>query len=377
MEERLSNDSSRQVKGFVYQFLIALEKCFAMREGQSVYIECHGDVSVEGAGEGIQYEAKWYKRALTDLDINVWKSIANWIHPNFPIEQYDALVLLTTQKIGNKSKWERWNGKPYDERKRVIEWIRRDFNAKPRKSRELKAFMDVIFSPDNADRLEKIIRKLALDTEEPDASGYYDRLCDQHAQHLARAVRMQYINSLYGYIINPHIIEKKWEISQAAYTRECQHLSQKLQENSVVFPAKVRLQDINVDSYRESNFVTKIHDIQYDEEIPQAVEDYVYAGTVIQEDFNQSPAIVESYKNYESERERIYRVKYRSACRNNEADSRIKASQNLYDELTTGESSSTIHTYRSIPLAFQSGVMQILAEEKEDIVWLVKPEGDE
>lgn len=49
----LSNDASQQVKGFIYQFLIALEKCFEMREGQSVYIECHGDVSIEGADEAV------------------------------------------------------------------------------------------------------------------------------------------------------------------------------------------------------------------------------------------------------------------------------------------------------------------------------------
>ena len=41
-------DSTPSIKGTLFQFLIALERCFEMQEGQSVYIETFGDVSILG-----------------------------------------------------------------------------------------------------------------------------------------------------------------------------------------------------------------------------------------------------------------------------------------------------------------------------------------
>ena len=46
--KKISFDSTSSVKGVLFQFLIALERCFEMQEGQSVYIETYGDVSILG-----------------------------------------------------------------------------------------------------------------------------------------------------------------------------------------------------------------------------------------------------------------------------------------------------------------------------------------
>lgn len=72
-------DSTPSIKGTLFQFLIALERCFEMQEGQSVYIETYGDVSILGKlSDSKQIESKLYKKALTDSDKNVWKSIYKW-----------------------------------------------------------------------------------------------------------------------------------------------------------------------------------------------------------------------------------------------------------------------------------------------------------
>ena len=41
----------------IFQFFVALERCFEMQEGQSVYIERFGDVSVIGKEDAIQIES--------------------------------------------------------------------------------------------------------------------------------------------------------------------------------------------------------------------------------------------------------------------------------------------------------------------------------
>ena len=105
-------DSTPSIKGTLFQFLIALERCFEMQEGQSVYIETYGDVSVLGSlSDSKQIESKLYKKALTDSDKNVWKSIYNWMRDDFPVDTFSSLVLLTTQKVPIGSAWLNWNGK--------------------------------------------------------------------------------------------------------------------------------------------------------------------------------------------------------------------------------------------------------------------------
>jgi hypothetical protein len=81
---KLNFDSTSSIKGLIFQFLIALERCFEMQEGQSVYIETYGDVSVLGdLSNSKQIESKFYKKSLTDLDKNIWNSIYNWMSIGF------------------------------------------------------------------------------------------------------------------------------------------------------------------------------------------------------------------------------------------------------------------------------------------------------
>ena len=84
----------------IFQFLVALERCFEMQEGQSVYIERFGDVSVIGGEEAMQIESKYYKRDLFDLDENVWNTISNWI---------DTMVAGAQNQPPAMSEWQRFN----------------------------------------------------------------------------------------------------------------------------------------------------------------------------------------------------------------------------------------------------------------------------
>ena len=76
---KVSFDSTSTIKGMIFQFLVALERCFEMQEGQSVYIERFGDVSVIGKEDAIQIESKYYKRDLSDLHKNLLSVKSNTI----------------------------------------------------------------------------------------------------------------------------------------------------------------------------------------------------------------------------------------------------------------------------------------------------------
>ena len=125
MSEILINDSTKTFKPIIYQFLIALEKCFEMQDEESIWIEKYGDVT---SSSGIQIEVKDYQNNLTDLDHNVWKTLKNWLDDNFKATKYKNLILLTTQAISKSSKFIDWNTKNKDEKYRILNSIAEEFN---------------------------------------------------------------------------------------------------------------------------------------------------------------------------------------------------------------------------------------------------------
>ena len=96
---------------FHYQVLIGLDKCFSLEEGQSVWFEKDGDVSfiTPDALVSTQTEVKDYAAPLTDHHENLWKTLKNWLSPEFDHTQYGALILHTTQAFGATTRLKDWN----------------------------------------------------------------------------------------------------------------------------------------------------------------------------------------------------------------------------------------------------------------------------
>lgn len=365
--KKLSFDSTPTLKGIVFQFLVALDRCFEMQEGESVYIETFGDVSVLGGDNPIQIESKCYKTDLTDSDENVWNTIHNWMRDDFPIEKFSSLFLLTTQKVGKKSVWRDWNKKGLEDKLKAFHRIKERFDKKKRRSEKLKSIMDNIFDASKSERLTEIAKKLFIDCLDINDELFYNSLLNR-AKSIPKIQRNRYINSLLGWIIRP---QKSWTISNEAFEKEAQEIAEKLRENTVVFPDKLKLTDIKHEEYEENEFVRKIKDIEYEEVIPEAVDDYVHTVLLIEQELRESLAIRTQFEEYENSVEKRYRTEYRKAIRNCEIKDTMERSQDLYDNVTLAND-GTFHTYNSVPSYFHNGVMQILANDKDDIVWLLK-----
>ena len=101
IDTTIRGDASPQVKGFLYQFLVALQFCFEMKKNQTLYIEKFGDLSVKAETEGgsLSVECKHYSDKIHLLHHNVINTLYNWAQPNFHQEQYEKLFLITTQEI--------------------------------------------------------------------------------------------------------------------------------------------------------------------------------------------------------------------------------------------------------------------------------------
>ena len=107
MAVKHKNDASASIKGTIYQFYVALEKCFNLLKNENIYIEKYGDITSNSE----QIEVKHYQKCLTNLDKNFWNTLKNWLQDDFDISSYKNLILLTTQDMGNKCLFKDWNEK--------------------------------------------------------------------------------------------------------------------------------------------------------------------------------------------------------------------------------------------------------------------------
>ena len=375
---KLKFDSTSSIKGVLFQFLIALERCFEMQEGQAVYIETYGDVSVLGnLSDSKQIESKLYKKALTDSDKNVWKSIHNWMSEDFPVDTFSSLILLTTQKVSIDSAWLNWNGKNPSERMEVLRNIKTNFDSRKRKDKDLATYMNVIFDAENATRLSLITKMLYIDSISMDGNQYHKSLQEKYGKGIPDIQKGKYINHMFGYILSPDIVSHDWRITYDDFTREAEEVTKTLVENTAVFPAKLKLADIQKNDYGGYAFVEKIKDIKHgDDVISEAIDDYVHTASMIQQELEKSEAKKNSLLQYEENLKGSYTAKYRKASRNYNDGERIAKSQDFYDDMM-GSSDITFHTYNNVDLYFHNGMLHIMADENDELVWLLKDKANE
>lgn len=119
------NSALTTALAFHYQVLIGLEKCFSLEENQAIWFEKDGDVSflAESSNESSQIEVKEYADSLTDNHENLWKTLKNWLAPEFNHNQYGALILHTTQAFGAKTRLKNWNNQNSEQRLQILKDI--------------------------------------------------------------------------------------------------------------------------------------------------------------------------------------------------------------------------------------------------------------
>lgn len=374
---KLKFDSTSSIKGILFQFLIALERCFKMQEGQSIYIETYGDVSVLGSlFDNKQIESKFYKKALTDSDKNVWKSIYNWMREDFPLDMFSSLVLLTTQKVSIDSAWLNWNSKTTTERMDVFRNIKKNFDLQKRKNKDLATCMNIIFDGKNTTRLSQIAKMLYIDSISMDGNQYHKYLQETYGKNIPDIQKGRFINHMFGYILNPDIVSHNWRITYEDFTKETEEVTKTLVENTAVFPAKLKLADIQKNDYDGYAFVEKIKDIKYEDVIPDAIDDYVHTAKMIKQELEKSEAKKKSLLQYEENLIKSYAARYRTASRNYNDSERIAKSQDFYDDMT-GSNDITFHTYNNVDLYFHNGMLHMIADENEKFIWLLKDRANE
>lgn len=378
-QKHLANDATDKIKGFLYQFYIALKYCFELNPNEKLFIEKYGDVTIEKIS---QIEVKNYNNPLTDTHENLWKTLHNWCSDSFDAIQYKSLILLTTQQIGKKSKLNGWNNKTMTDKLSVIISIVQDYCEKNKEAKTdvttLKIRqMSEIISDGNQEKLKMILDKFIIIDCAEGFEAIFEDMKIKHAKHIPEPNQERYLNGLLGFIINHNTVERNWEISFELFSNEIKVLTGMYNAQTVVFPKRqISFSNTEIQAKKNSLFVKKITTIGYDALEIGAIHDFLNANNLLLNELTKYKMQPDVIENYERELLASFDPKKRQHYRkvSNVLDSNkvISESQDLYDEVT-GEAVQPFVNYNDTSRSFRNGFYHIMADEPDDkITWLLK-----
>ncbi|HHX8446786.1 TPA: hypothetical protein ACVO1C_003143 [Vibrio diabolicus] len=378
----MKQNATATAKGFIYQFYEAIDWCWKLKQGQKLFIETFGDISVSGDAN---VEVKNVKGTLTDMGECFWKTLGNWLDDKFNESDYNTLILLTTQVLSPTSSLSKWNDSNLEERLDILNGIiSNDYNNHIKKLEEYKLkkeiderlkepklnkHVDKIRKKLGSKKLSKVVGKLVIMDSSPLFEPRYNEICDIYGKSVLKRNVESFINAQIGYIVSPAATGKNWEITYDDFASEVRHLTQIYASGSRVFPSPKR-NPISVASNQNHIFVDKIHDIDYSSEIDAACTDYTNSLSIINDSFS-SGELKNRYEDYlyevSSNFDRLYKRAARRCTSEVELDS-----QDFYDECHLFEP-PVFSGYEETQKSFRNGVLHIQMNDKSlDKKWRLK-----
>jgi hypothetical protein len=373
---KLVHDASASTKGTVYQLYVAVQKCFELVSGQKVLIEQAGDVTIS---DSQQVETKLYQDPLTDNHLNFWKTLNNWMQDTFDDTGYSSLILYTTQEFGEHCTLAEWNEAGQSRRFEILETIHnqaeeREAQRKNKNSTEVRSIPEAlslqrrVLDAAKRDKLRRVIEKFVIASRSPLLAELYKRISDQYCKGILDGKRLDFLNSLLGFVISPDAIhDNSWEITYKQFDAKVGELRPLYARETRIFPTKhfdsaTTPSESDIEPYHGRLFVQKINDINYRDVIAQAIQEYIGASRTVLEEFKNYEVPLSRHENYEKETLTVFQARYRIAARN--ISDVIRDSKNFFDQISAEEPPS-FAGFDKPPRAFRNGVIHMNCDDSE------------
>jgi len=359
---------------FHYQVLIGLDKCFSLEEGQSVWFEKDGDVSLISphALESTQTEVKDYVAPLTDHHENLWKTLKNWLAHEFNHAQYGVLVLHTTQAFGATTRLKDWNSQTADQRLQLLKDIfaeRTEDQLNVEKPSDVIKLQKAVMAADEV-LLKNVLGKVTLFTQA-------DNTQELEKQILSRPVGIpknnlkSYLHGLIGFVY-AQATRQSWSIKHQEFAAKCEELTALLCKKEFTFPifSGYEASELEVELHQDKPFVQKITEIEHHEMIPDAVGNWLELQNSLLEQLDEYPLYKDKTITYQNQLVKNYKLAYSSAQL--KATDSIKSSKLLYNSTIREQ---PLNMGNDIPpLEYKNGLIHdAMDDEERDLKWRVEP----
>lgn len=393
IDTTIRGDASPQVKGFLYQFLVALQFCFEMKRNQTLYVEKFGDLAIKttGEGESISVESKHYSTTKIHLlHQNVINTLYNWAQPNFHQEHYTKLLLITTQKvrIGDvlnsffkaENKYNVFTNELNKEIKRIKDKLESDKKSNPkatlsiRKEKTLEQ-MEYLCKREHKTVIQDILCKWVMNVECLDFMDLYDTIVNRYASMLEGRKAELYIDGLFAMIINPGIVEKGWYIKREDFEKRQQELNSDFSTKTISFPTIGDPTETETEGLGSSLFVEKLRIVNLENEITKAIYDYVKTNNLILKEIKGRPVRDNGLEKYKENLKSLFETQYNTHTVEFKFDPNqniFKSSQKFYYAMQNACLQVKMEPFNTIDVYFAKGVLHILADNKTlDVKWKI------
>jgi hypothetical protein len=367
----IKNSNLKQTRAFYYQTLVVLEKCFEMDTGQSVWIEKDGDVSTSTE----QVEVKQYSSSdLTDGHENFWKTLKNWLADDFDHTKYSALILWTTQDYGSKADLKDWNSKNTEDRMQLLE-------SKLPSKKELNQHQSVIKEKISTNKTEvtTIIAKISITANALDENELIRQIKTKKLGDIPESNKDSYLESLLGFIYAEGN-QDNWEISKKNFDEKRRSLTSTYCRKTFSFPTFEgnKATPEQIDQNQGHSFITKIKEIEYHEEIPIALGNWLEFAQSLTQELDGYPQYRDTTKMYQKQLsqqiERDYKRQKLQILANSTHEERITKSKIFYSDWINKDPTALPGDNNYMPpLAYKNGAIHDELNSNQDLKWKIEP----
>lgn len=359
---------------FHYQVLIGLEKCFSLQEGQAVWFEKDGDVSLlnNEPEQSSQTEVKDYSAPLTDHHENLWKTLKNWLAPAFDQKAYGALILHTTQAFGATTRLKDWNTQTAEQRLQVLKDIYSERTVEQlsaEKPPEIIKLQITVMSA-SQELLLEVITKVTLFTEADNANALEKNILAKPVG-IPKSNLKSYLQGLIGFVYG-QANQTSWRIQYKEFCAKCEELTAIFCKREFTFPPFTgsEASKLEVELYQDKLFVQKINEIQHFSVISDAVGNWMELQNSLLEQLDEYPLYAEKTKAYQSRIIKLFKLAYSSAQL--ELTDQIKSSKLLYNKVISEQPLSLGND--TPPLEYKNGLIHdAMDDEEQDLKWMIEP----
>lgn len=357
-------------RAFHYQMLVGLLMCFDLNENESIFFEYDGDVSLLHSEDDIrnnqQIEVKKYEDKLTDQHQNFWKTLSNWLAPEFKQERYSKLVLFTTQKIGRNSQFKNWDNIGANERLAILLKI----CAETSEDSPIRKYQEKIIKVSET-VLKEVLVKVNIIEEAPDTLEIMTLLKNKLVG-IPDVNKESYISSLVGYVYQCQT-STFWTISQKAFKELTEFLTKKFSAKFVL-PAISggQVSKQTADKYNDQLFVQKLCEIEMSKHVPKAVSCWLEVLKIAEEKIHESPLYREFTDAYMRKLESDFILRFERAQIKCDQKDWLKHSK-IFCLETLSQEALKSELFDYIDIDYKNGLLHVSMNDcKKQLKWSLK-----
>lgn len=240
MDKPHSNQATPKYLGYVYQVLIAIEKCFEAKSNETIWIECFGDIYDGHTFTEVKHHCENHNLSSNSKDF--WNTLKNLVVEDS--SQFEEMVLHTTSYISTGSIFYDWNEVGVEDRFNKIK------NFKPCSTTQ--ALYEKIFKEASEYEIKAIISKFTIKHSCLRVEEQWKKLIDMSKLRVVEEnYRESVLHWVYSYV-NQRAIENRyyWQVNMNDFDDAYRFQVNRWSGDKVPFP----MHDEQYDSKRANDF---------------------------------------------------------------------------------------------------------------------------